>query len=282
MSDASFLGLPSCPLDEARAVVLPVPLEETVCYGGGTGGGPDAILAASTQVETFDQQTLVEFDGGPPLHTAAPFPRGSGDIESYLDALTEHARELRRRGTFVLGLGGEHLLTYGLARAAVDDLSQLTIVQIDAHSDLRDSLHGQRFSHGTVMLRLWEQGANLLQIGVRSLSQGEYELIESEGGITTYFDHQIGDLVPVLADIAAIEGPIYLSIDVDGLDLSLVSSTGTPEPGGLSWRQTLRIIDAAAPHLVGADIVEYIPSAFAPMDLVPARLAARLLAAVCS
>ncbi|MFT5127648.1 MAG: agmatinase [Rhodothermales bacterium] len=282
MSEPSFLGLPSSPLSDARVVVLPVPLEATVSYGHGTAGGPSAILAASHQVETFDQETLVEFEDGSPIHSAEPFHRADAEpLSTYLDRLSSHACELRKHGALVLGLGGEHLLTYGLARGAVDDLSQLTVVQIDAHADLRDRLHGDHWSHGTVMRRLWEQGANLLQIGIRSLCSSEHALIQREDRIRCFYAHQLSDCGSLLAEIAAISGPIYLSIDVDGLDLGLVSSTGTPDPGGLTWRQALRIIDAAAPRLVGADIVEYIPAAFTPLDAVPARLAARLLAAYC-
>ena len=190
---------------------------------------------------------------------------------------------------FLVTLGGEHLLTYGVVSGLVADPAELTIVQIDAHADLADELDGRRWSHGTVMRRLWERGCRLVQIGVRSLSRAEHELIEGRGTrysgsrIETFFAHDLARRWPELLHLlACLEGPVYLSLDVDGLDPSIVPSTGTPQPNGLSWPQAMELIRAisAAPcDWIGADVVEFIASPHPPgCDLTVARLVMKILA----
>jgi agmatinase len=157
-------------------------------------------------------------------------------------------------------------------------------VQIDAHADLIDELDGRRWSHGTVMRRLWDEGCRLIQIGVRSLSKPEYELATADERICTYFAHRLADdWSDVLDTLARLEGKVYLTIDADGLDPSLIPSTGTPQPDGLSWRQTMEVIravtGAAGARLVGADLVELIASPHPPgCDVMVARLVAKILA----
>lgn len=276
-----FLGLPAAALAEADAVLLPVPLEKTVSYGAGTWRGPRAILDASCQVETFDEETLVDFTAAPRLHTLPPL-LVEGDLPTYLGALQSHLAALR--GKLVVCLGGEHSLTFGAAAGLADDLRRLTVVQIDAHADLIDSLDGRRWCHGTVMRRLWEEGCRLVQIGVRSLSREEFELARSGPRITTFFAHQLAERwAELLATLDALEGFVYLTIDVDGLDPGVIPSTGTPQPGGLSWFQTMEILRhlACAPgaQWLGADVVELVASPHPPgCDLAAARLVSKLLA----
>ncbi len=285
MDPTQFLGIPSPGFDAADALILPWPLEKTVSYGTGTHSGPKAIIEASRQVELFDEETLLDFEVRPRLHTLEAI-----EVDAALpaDRLPEHltvaAREIARfRERFLVTLGGEHLLTYGVVSGLVDDLADLTIVQIDAHADLADELNGRRWSHGTVMRRLWERGCRLVQIGIRSLSRAEHELIESGPRIETFFAHDLArrwdELLRVLANL---EGRVYLSLDVDGFDPSIVPSTGTPQPNGLSWPQVMELIRAvaAAPcDWIGADVVEFIASPHPPgCDLTVARLVMKVLA----
>jgi agmatinase len=157
-------------------------------------------------------------------------------------------------------------------------------VQVDAHADLADQLGGRRWSHGTVMRRLWDRGCRLVQIGIRSLSRPEHELIGRCQRITTYYAHQLDpQWEQVLAALRGLTGKVYLTLDVDGLDPGVFPSTGTPQPGGLSWRQTIEVIRAVAAEsrcrLIGADVVELVPSPHPPgCDLSAARLAAKVLA----
>jgi agmatinase len=276
-----FLGLPPCGEERADAIILPVPLEMTVSYGTGTWRAPRAILDASCQVEVFDEETLVDFSQLPRVHTLPPF-LARGSLEDYLHALSERAAPFR--GKFVLGLGGEHTLTYGLVTGLIENPADLTIVQVDAHADLIDELDGHRWSHGTVMRRLWEQGCRLVQIGVRSLSRSEHELATSDDRITPYFAHQLPEKWPdVLDALRGLEGDVYLTVDVDGLDPSLIPSTGTPQPNGLNWSQTMEVFRALAAakrcRMVGADVVELVASPHPPgCDLIAAKLVAKLLA----
>jgi agmatinase len=285
MDPTQFLGIPSPGFDAADALILPWPLEKTVSYGTGTHSGPKAIIEASRQVELFDEETLLDFEVRPRLHTLEAIEVDAAlPADRLLEHLTVAAREIARfRERFLVTLGGEHLLTYGVVSGLVDDLADLTIVQIDAHADLADELNGRRWSHGTVMRRLWERGCRLVQIGIRSLSQAEHELIESGPRIETFFAHDLArrwdELLRVLANL---EGRVYLSLDVDGFDPSIVPSTGTPQPNGLSWPQVMELIRAvaAAPcDWIGADVVEFIASPHPPgCDLTVARLVMKILA----
>ena len=258
-----------------------MPVEKTVSYGTGTAGGPQAILAASLQLETFDEETLLDYAEAPRIHTLPPLSP-AGEIEDCLAQIREQLRPLHNK--FLLALGGEHTVTYGVVAGLVDDLADVTVVQIDAHADLADELHGRRWSHGTVMRRLWEQGCGLVQIGIRSLTRNEHSLATAGPRIATFYAHRLEQQWnEVLETLCRLEGKVYLTIDVDGLDPSIIPSTGTPQPGGLTWRQTIDVIRVLATEsrcrLVGADIVEFVPSPVPPgCDPAAARLAAKLLA----
>ncbi len=282
VSHFQLLDLAPCPPEQADAIVLPVPLERTVSYAPGTAGGPAAILGASAQIELFDEETGVDFEQAPRLYTAVALMPGSS-LEADLAAI--EAAVGRFRDKFVLTLGGEHTLTLGAVSGLCEQLDRTTIVQIDAHADLVNRLEdGLALSHGTVMRRLWERGARLVQLGVRSLSREEFELIGRGERVQTFFAHQLPERFQEAIDVLrGLEGDVYLSVDIDGLDPGLVPSTGTPQPGGLSWRETMALLQAvtAAPRarLLGADLVEFIPSPHPPgCDLTAAKLAVKILA----
>jgi agmatinase len=278
-----FLGIPSPGEESADALILPLPFERTVSYGRGTQGGPAAILAAALQVELFEEETLVDFDKEPRLFTLppleapheAPVPEYSALIENFLRS---------RREKFIVGLGGEHSVTFGTVRGLVEQLSDLTIVHIDAHADLIDQLNGKHWSHGTVMRRLWEQGCCLVQIGIRSLSSAEHQLIQAGPRITTFFAHQLSQRwEELIALLRCLEGPVFLTFDVDGLDPAILPSTGTPQPNGLTWPQTMEILRtlSLSPRIewLGADVVEFVPSPHPPgCDPTAARLVQKILA----
>ena len=280
-----FLGLPSPGLGWADAILVPLPVEKTVSYGRGTGGGPQAIIAASRQIETFDEETLVEFAQSPRIHVLSAVS-ADGEIEGCLARIRDCVRGLTQssgqsgrpdngvsggadipvclkggissgrqeclphpQGQFLLALGGEHTVTYGVVEGLVDDLSDVTVVQIDAHADLADELHGRHWSHGTVMRRLWERGCRLVQIGIRSLTRSEHELAAAGPRIATFYAHRLDQQwAELLNTLRGLEGKVYLTIDADGLDPSVIPSTGTPQPGGLSWRQTMDVIRRWRPN----------------------------------
>jgi agmatinase len=298
-----FFGLPSLGRERADVLILPLPIEKTVCYGTGAASGPRAIVEATVQVETFDEETLVDFADSPRIHVLPPVS-ADGDLEACLSRISDHVRSLRSLPEkFLLCLGGEHSVTYGVIGGLVDDPAEVTIVQLDAHGDLADKLGGRHWSHGTVMRRLSERGCRLVQIGIRSMTRDEYDLATSSPRITTYFAHRLGDCpdfrasengtVPLAAHdsqwpqlldaLRRLEGKVYLTVDVDGLDPSIIPSTGTPQPGGLSWRQTMEIfrvlLSESRCRVIGADVVEFVASPVPPgCDPAAARLTTKLLA----
>lgn len=288
---AHWFDLPNAPADAADVLLLPLPYEGTVSYGSGTARGPGAILEASTQVELWDTECRFDFETLA-YHTAPLVEPAEGDTpEGYHQRVTAAATGLhtaKRDGALVVGLGGEHGLTPPLVRAAVggDDLAGLTVVQFDAHADLRDEYEGTPLSHACAMRPLVKAGARLLAIGIRSADRTEHEFAEASDRVTTYHAHELNDdgrgFEPVHTDLAALEGDVYLTIDVDVLDPSLCPGTGTPVPGGLTWAELtgcLRRLFEGNVRLVGADVVETAPSPGTVInEFTAALLVARLAA----
>lgn len=274
-------------------VLLPLPYEGTVSYGTGTAGAPARILETSYQLETWDEETHVDFELAPRIFVApAVGPRPGEDAEAYLARVARRARALPR-DRFLVAVGGEHLTTYGVVRGLYSDeeLRRLTIVQVDAHCDLIDELEGRRWSHGAVMRRLLAHGVRLLQIGIRSLSKEEYVLAQSREEIEIYYAHELhpdsgppeGRWEDLLSHLRGLSGEVYLSFDVDGLDPSILPSTGTPQPDGLSWREAMALMRALFSNrkcsIRGADVVEFIPDPNPPgCDTLPCKLISRMLA----
>ncbi len=278
---SQFFGIPSSGREQADVLILPVPVEKTVCYGKGAGGGPRAIIEASVQVDTFDEETLVEFATAPRLHVLPPVG-SDGSLQDCLGRIQEQVRPLRDK--FILALGGEHSVTYGLVLGQVDDPADVTIVQLDAHPDMADELNGLYWSHGTVMRRLWERGCRLLQIGIRSLTKAEYEVTTSSPRVATFYAHQLHERwADMLTALRNLTGKVYLTIDVDGLDPSIIPSTGTPQPNGLSWRQLMDVLrvlmSESRCQLLAADVVEFVPSPVPPgCDPAAVRIVTKTLA----
>lgn len=283
-SEAGFLGLPedqaASPAD-AKAVVLPYPVEASVSYGGGTGRGPDAILTASHQVELFDEDFWCEPFRSYGVATAAPpaMPDGPEAAVDQLEALTG---TLLDRGQFPLILGGEHSLTPGAVRAAAARNRGLVILQIDAHADLRDGYEGEPYSHAAAMRRCLDvEDVSLVSVGIRNISAEEIPfLVASRDRIRIHWAKnrdrwRMEDIVEPL-----VGRPFYLTVDLDGFDSSLMPATGTPEPGGLFWADMMALLAEACKsgRMVGADIVELAPIAgLHACDFLAAKLAYKIL-----
>ncbi len=248
----------------SRVHVLPAPLEETVSYEGGTSAGPAAIIAASRQVELYDGAL-----GGEPaleygIHTLAPVELVAGDVVASLAAIERGVAAIVAAGRLPVVLGGEHTVTVGAVRAVkaagrlAGGAKPPAIVQLDAHADLRSEFHGTKWSHACVMRRIFEEtDCELFPMGVRSMSAEEADFIEEHAGrVHRYGVHRLKGLVTALRGRS-----IYLTMDVDGLDPSVVAATGTPEPGGLSWREAVELVTAvcSAGTVVGIDCVELAP-----------------------
>ncbi len=261
--------------DPARAVILPVPYERTVSYGHGTAAGPQAILAASTQVELYDEV----LDREPCDMGIATLPAMDGlpaDPEEALTAIEQEVATHLARGKFVVTLGGEHSLTLGPVRAARAALGTIGVVQFDAHADLRDTYHGTPYSHACIMRRVVELDLPTLAIGIRALSREEGALI-AERALPTVSGHELADFTGqrFASLLAALPESVYLTFDIDFFDPALVPATGTPVPGGGTWYPTLGLLRElfTAKRVLAMDVVELAPRAEHPAsDFLTAQL----------
>jgi len=254
--------------DRARVHLLPIPYEATVSYGEGTREGPTAIITASHEVELYDE----ELEGEPALswgvHTMGALTAGWRTPEKMMDAVAAAVEPVVRAGKLLLALGGEHSITPAIVRGLRRvHAGPLTVVQVDAHADLRDEFRGTRYSHACAMRRVLDENPGpTVQIGIRSYSAEEAEFIRANRGRITIWSSRLlreEDPAEVMDQVrAAVAGrDIYLTIDVDGLDPSVVPATGTPEPDGLGWVQAcgLLALVAGAGRVVAMDCVELAP-----------------------
>jgi agmatinase len=285
-----FLDLPQSEPEAADVLLLPLPYEGTVSYGQGTANGPEAIWQASAQIELWDEQ--LDFDLDRLLyHTAQPvLPEPSEKPETYLARVEHAARALHACGGLVVGVGGEHSLTPPLVTAAQAErrFDELTVVQFDAHSDLRESFDGTPHSHACAMRSLVERGARLIAIGIRSAERAEFQYGVASGQVETFTAQRLAeepDLWRRLSErLAALSGRVYLTIDVDVMDVAISPGTGTPQPGGLAWWPMLGLLKSllhrrADLELIGCDLVETAPQPGTRVnEFTSARLLAKLIA----
>ena len=279
MSNLSFLDARSLPLKEAEAVILPIPYEATITYGGGTREGPEAILSASRQVELWDEEDDWEPAAAIRLATALPvLPEASGP-QAMLDKIRRLVQPWIQQGKLIAALGGEHTITTALVQAAQTRYPDLTVVALDAHADLRDAYDGSKLSHACVLRRVYEMGRPLTLLGTRSYSQEEFQLLRVAPRLKVYPArdlHSPEGWQRALDHLQGISGPVYLSIDLDALDPGIMPGVGTPEPGGLTYYQALAVMAALARRgpIIGMDLVELAPI---PGQRLSEFTAARLL-----
>ncbi len=266
--------------ESSGAIVLPIPYDATTSWGAGTREGPAAIIEASRYIEWYDEELDCEpVDVGICTLPAVEMTR-SGPEEAIARLRELYVDLLEAAGDrFVIGLGGEHSISSAPATAWVDRLAgDVSILQFDAHSDLRDEYHGTPWNHACVMRRILEHTDRIVAVGIRALTSEERAVIR-ERGITTVFAHQMrGDAGNEWIE-QALEGlgdNVYITFDVDFFDPALIPATGTPEPGGGDWWDAQALLRAvfARRNVVGADVVELAPrpgseaSAFTAAKLV--------------
>jgi agmatinase len=265
----------------ARAVVIPFGLEASVSYGSGTAAGPAAILAASRQLELYDDELACEpyLDYGV---AALREPVIARPMAAALDQLAGLVAAVLEAGKLPLVLGGEHALTAGAIRPLAARHPGLVVLQLDAHADLRDGYLGEPFSHAAAMRRVLDHaGVSLVSAGIRAISKGEVAFYEANRDrITIHWakDQARWDIEAIVAPLRG--RPVYVTLDIDVLDAAVMPATGTPTPGGLSYPQVLALLRraCAAGHVVGADLVELAPIAgLHACDYTAAALAYKLL-----
>ena len=279
MPPENFGGLPDehSQYATSRAVIFPVPLERTTSYEHGTRNGPAAILAASRNMELYDEELELEPYKEIGIHTLPAIDTADGTLDEVISEIFTAQLGLLEDEKFTGALGGEHSLTPPLVSATAKKYKNLSVLQIDAHADLRDEYQGNPASHACAMRRVVEI-CPAVQVGVRSLSVEEAQAIPRLR-TSVYWAKDIARaplkswIAKVLADLSP---NVYLTIDLDGFDPAFVPATGTPEPGGLDWMQVTSLVRAVADHkkIVGMDIVELLPQ---PGDHASDFLAAKLV-----
>jgi len=275
----NFLGLTKelSTYRTAQVAILPLPYEATTSYRKGTKNGPAAIIKASQQVEFYDEELHLEPCSVGIVTAKAP-AFGKMTPPKAIARMQESCDKLLRDGKFVIGLGGEHTVTVPLVRAAARKHRDLWVVQLDAHSDLRDSYHGTPYSHASAMARVIEH-AKLVGLGIRSGIPGERERLKPPSRI--FYAHEMLEDLSWQEEVFHILGPhVYLTIDLDFFNPAEVPGVGTPEPGGFGWYAALGFLRRlfATREVVGCDVVELLPQRdSAVSDFFAARLVYKLI-----
>jgi len=278
----TYLGFqPS--FDDAKVVIIPVPYDATASYGSGTRYGPSAIIDASSQLELYDIELGANICDNLPVYTLDELSINKGSPEKTIETVKKAVEEVKALGKKPVVLGGEHSITSGAVAGLGEKVS---VLQIDAHADLRDSYEETKYSHASVMRRIHEMSDEVVQVGIRSMSDEEAEFVSEKNIDLFYADDLIhnkqngklnkSDIEKIASKLT---GKVYVTLDVDGFDPSVVPGTGTPEPGGLLWHDVLDIMKAvSSKNVVGFDIVEVLPSPpFRTSEFLAAKLAYKMM-----
>lgn len=257
MSKKNYAGIPDkhARLDDAKVVLIPVPYDGTSSWQKGADKGPDAFLEASENMELYDIETRTEvYRKG--IYLAPPVTEDSSP-EKMVEAVHKTTKNYIKQEKFVTLFGGEHSVSIGAIRAFNESFPELTVVQIDAHADLRPEYEGSPYNHACAVHEASKK-ANLVQVGIRSMDVSEVEHMDEN---QVYFAH---DLYEDWMDdaIGQMTPNVYITIDLDAFDPSILPSTGTPEPGGMFYYETLEFIKMMfkKKNVVGFDIVELCPN----------------------
>tara|TARA_B100000686_G_scaffold17949_1_gene16629 strand:- start:1459 stop:2346 length:888 start_codon:yes stop_codon:yes gene_type:complete len=276
-----FLGIDNRNNKKENVVVVPFGLEKTVSYGGGTSKGPKEIIKASHQVELFDEDLNKEPYKNIGIKTLSHFPIKK-NIEEALKQIESINKILLEKNKFPLVLGGEHSLTCGAIKPFVKKFGKICLLHFDAHADLRNSYNGNKYSHASAIRRcLDNKNVSVVSFGIRNISAEEIPFMKkNKKRIKIYWAKD--KLKWNLAEFKKIikNKKVYLTFDVDGLDLSIMPATGTPEPGGLFWNETMNIIKIAAQSsdILGADVNELSPiKGFDSYNFLAAKLAYKII-----
>jgi agmatinase len=273
----NYLDLPPefASFESAEYCILQVPYERTTTYKKGTRNAPREVIEASHHLEDYDDELDMEpYRAGIFTVPRLDFAENLRE-EDCLSLIYRDTRSLLARNKFIIAIGGEHSLTYGLVRAYRERYPDLTVLQLDAHADLRQVYYGSRFNHACAMARVREL-APVVHVGIRALSKPEMDWIRREGFRIWFARDMIRSDDWMEEVLQALSGPVYLTFDVDYFDPSVLPATGAPEPGGLGWYPTMRFLRRlfAEKKVVGADVVELLPQ---PGDHASAFTVAKLV-----
>ena len=276
-----FLGIDNKVNFKEKVVVVPFGLEKTVSYGGGTKNGPKEIIKASHQVELYDEELNCEPYKKIGIKTLKPF-KIDKDIKKALNRMSKVNQEILDKNLFPMTFGGEHSITPGCIAPFTKKYKNICLLHFDAHADLRESYNGEKFSHASAIKRCLDySNVSVISFGVRNISKSEIPFLKKNSSRINIFwakdknEWNLNKFTKLIKNKT-----VYLTFDVDGLDSSIMPATGTPEPGGLFWDETLNIIKIAAKNskIVGADINELSPiKGFNSFNFLVAKLAYKIL-----
>ncbi len=273
----TFLGLNEDHSLSPDVVILPIPYELTTSYGQGTVEGPESCLRASAQVELYDPRLSKDLPAGAIIRTEEPWSSEAGSLTEQLESITEYlSKWLSDSSIFPVILGGEHGLLPAQISALQNhpeldgNLEKLTLIQFDAHADLRDELDGDQWSHACAARRSLDRGiGKIIQIGVRAWSREEANFSQDDNRVHTHLASELLSISNgveswelLMNELAILSGPVWISVDIDVLEGYLVPSTGTPVPGGLTWwhlESAMAQIFESKASVIGADVVETVP-----------------------
>lgn len=281
--ESNFLGIEEqySSFDNSKIVILLAPYEHTVSYGGGTKDAPNAIIDASRYVEFFDEEFNRELCFEKGIATLEPIEFHDAIDEAALDIIYNNVKDVLNQNKFIITLGGEHTISTAPIRAHLEKYPNICVAQFDAHSDLHDKYQGNKYSHASVMARTIEylDPKKLVQVGIRAQCKEEYDLIK-QSGMNTFYAYEIRagkygsnwkqKVVDTLAD------EVYITFDVDYFDPSIMPNTGTPEPGGFFWDETIELLRLIGNEkkIIGFDVVELSPD---KRNIVPTYMIAKLV-----
>lgn len=273
----NYAGIPDefAQLETAKIILIPVPYDGTSTWGKGADKGPQAFLEATENMELYDIETDTEvYEQG--IHLTAPITENTSP-EAVVNIVYKTTKDYIKRNKFVTLFGGEHSISIGTIRAFNECFDNLTVLHIDAHADLRESYNGSKYNHACALHEA-SQTTNLIQVGIRSMDAIEKTLNDEE---KTFFAHDmVSDEYWVDKAMEAMTENVFITLDLDALDPSILPSTGTPEPGGLFWYETLDFLKQVfeEKNVVGFDIVELCPNASdKSSDFLAAKLYYKML-----
>lgn len=255
----------------SKIAVLPVPFDKTSSWIKGSDKGPDAIINASRNIELYDIETDSEvYKKG--IHTAKAVKAVNG--RTLAAKVQKQVSTLLNDDKFVVVLGGEHTVSLGTIQAHSACFKDISILHLDAHSDMRDSYEGDKFSHACIMARVKEITPDIISVGIRSTDTSELKNINKKNTFYASYIHHSKDWIKKV--VKKLSGNVYISIDLDVFDSSIMPSTGTPEPGGLGWYDVLDLLESVSKHrnVIGFDVVELCPTKH---NMAPDFLAAKLI-----
>lgn len=263
-----------CTIENAKVVLIPVPYDGTSTWQKGADKGPEAFLDASENMELFDIETRTEpYRNG--VYVTEPITENTSP-ESMTEVVYQTSKAYIEKGKFVTLFGGEHSVSIGIIRAHIEKHTNLTVLQLDAHTDLRPSYQGSACNHACAVYEASKK-SNLIQVGIRSMDISEVEHMNED---KVYFTHELKENWMESA-ISQMTENVYITIDLDAFDPSIMPSTGTPEPGGLKWYETLEFLKKTfrSKNVVGFDIVELCPNKIdKSSDFLAAKLYYKMLA----